>query len=103
MFSLSFSGLVRRRRQPARVVEDDSLAAFRVSASQWSVRLARQQAQEAAEFHRLAQGMAPDAVRDTDVRQGDRRAALAAFQRRVVYLLLGRRMQPTETSVTTSR
>ncbi|WP_069385656.1 glycosyltransferase family 2 protein [Cellulosimicrobium cellulans] len=81
----------------------ESLAAFRVSASQWSVRLARQQAQEAAEFHRLAQGMAPDAVRDTDVRQGDRRAALAAFQRRVVYLLLGRRMQPTETSATTPR
>ncbi|MFD6029515.1 MULTISPECIES: glycosyltransferase family 2 protein [Cellulosimicrobium] len=75
-----------------------SLAAFRVSAAQWSVRLARQQAQEAAEFHRSARALAPAAISSTDVRLGDLKARIAAVQRRVAYLLLGRRMHPVETS-----
>jgi glycosyltransferase involved in cell wall biosynthesis len=73
-----------------------SLAAFRVSAAQWSVRLARQQAQEAFEFHRSARDLAPDAISAGDVRLGDARARVAALQRRVAYLLLGRRMHPAD-------
>ncbi len=71
-----------------------SLAAFRVSASQWSVRLMRSQAQEAAAFHRQAQSLAPAAISDRDVRRGDVLAHLQAIQRRAAYLVLGKRMQP---------
>lgn len=70
------------------------LAAFRVSASQWSVRLMKAQAEEAAEFHRLAQRLAPAEISDSDVRRGDRMAKLVALQRRAAYMALGKRMRP---------
>ncbi|MFE6236707.1 glycosyltransferase family 2 protein [Cellulosimicrobium sp. NPDC057862] len=70
------------------------LAAFRVSASQWSVRLMKAQAEEAAEFHRLAQRLAPTEISDSDVRRGDRMAKLVALQRRAAYTALGKRMRP---------
>lgn len=70
-----------------------SLASFRVSAAQWSVRLMRSQAQEAAAFHRAAQELAPSAITDADVRRGDRFAKLIEIQRRAAYLVLGRRMR----------
>lgn len=72
----------------------ESLASFRVSASQWSVRLMQAQAQEAAEFHRLAQKLAPASITDGDVRRGDLLARVLAVQRRLAYLALGRRMNP---------
>jgi glycosyltransferase involved in cell wall biosynthesis len=78
-------------------------AAFRVSASQWSVALMREQAREAAEFHRLAQGLAPMTISDGDVRRGDRMAKVAATQRRLAYLALGRRMQPNTSDSTPTR
>lgn len=72
----------------------ESLASFRVSASQWSVRLVRSQAAEAAEFNRIAQELAPyGAISDADVRRGDRRAKVLALQRRAAYIVLGRRMK----------
>lgn len=71
-----------------------SLASFRVSASQWSVRLMRQQAEEAAEFHRIAQSLAPETISDWDVRVGDAMAHVVALQRRAAYAVLGRRMEP---------
>ncbi|WP_164983943.1 glycosyltransferase family 2 protein [Cellulomonas endophytica] len=71
-----------------------SLAAFRVSASQWSVRLMRDQARQAAVFHRSARALAPEAVSAADVRRGDALAQVAALQRRAAYLVLGRRMRP---------
>ncbi|KRD47472.1 glycosyl transferase [Oerskovia sp. Root918] len=74
----------------------ESLASFRVSASQWSVRLMRQQAAEAAEFHRVAQSLAPDTITRGDVRLGDVRAELLAVQRRLAYLALGKRMKPLD-------
>ncbi|MFD6092507.1 glycosyltransferase family 2 protein [Oerskovia sp. NPDC060338] len=74
----------------------ESLASFRVSASQWSVRLMRQQAAEAAEFHRIAQSLAPDTITRGDVRLGDVRAELLAVQRRLAYLALGKRMKPLD-------
>lgn len=70
-----------------------SLASFRVSAAQWSVRLMRTQAQEAAEFHRLARELAPDVVTAADVRRGNVLAQLRALQRRAAYVVLGRRMR----------
>lgn len=75
-----------------------SLASFRVSASQWSVRLMRQQASEAAEFHRIARGLAPEVITSGDVRLGDVRAEVLAVQRRLAYLALGARMKPLERS-----
>jgi hypothetical protein len=70
------------------------LAAFRVSAGQWSVRLARSQAREALAFNRLAQELAPQVISARDVRLGDVRAHLAAAKRRLAYLVLARRMRP---------
>ncbi|MBM7820853.1 hypothetical protein JOE63_003330 [Cellulosimicrobium cellulans] len=72
----------------------ESLASFRVSASQWSVRLMQEQAEEAAEFHRLARELAPATITEQDVRRGDRLAKVVALQRRAAYLVLGRRMRP---------
>jgi glycosyltransferase involved in cell wall biosynthesis len=69
-----------------------SLASFRISANQWSVALARQQAQSAAEMHRQIAEMMPGLLSRRDVRLGNARAGLRAFQRRLVYLYLGRRM-----------
>jgi glycosyltransferase involved in cell wall biosynthesis len=71
-----------------------ALAAFRVSATQWSVALARQQARSAAEMHRQLQEMAPGLLSGRDVRIGDAMAALRAVQRRLFYIYLGRRMTP---------
>ena len=70
-----------------------SLAAFRISSTQWSVSLAREQARSAAEMHRQIAEQVPGLLSDRDVRLGNARATLRAFQRRLVYLYLGRRMQ----------
>ena len=70
------------------------LAAFRVSATQWSVALSREQARSAAEMHRQLQEMAPGLLSARDVRIGNAMAALRAVQRRLFYLYLGRRMTP---------
>lgn len=79
------------------VAVPESLAAFRVSASQWSVRLMREQAAQAAEFHREAQALAPATITAGDVRLGDVRAQVLAVQRRLAYIALGKRMHPTGT------
>ena len=71
-----------------------SLAAFRISSTQWSVALARQQARSAAEMHRQIARLAPGLLSARDVRVGNAPATLRAFQRRLVYLYLGRRMEP---------
>jgi glycosyltransferase involved in cell wall biosynthesis len=71
----------------------ESLASFRVSAAQWSVRLAAEQYQQAAGFAARMRDLAPDAVGGGDVRIGNTRARVAAAQRRLAYLWLGRRMR----------
>jgi hypothetical protein len=71
------------------------LAAFRVSATQWSVKLSREQARSAAEMHRQLSEMAPGMLSKRDVRIGNAMAALRAAQRRLFYIYLGRRMRPT--------
>ncbi len=72
------------------------LAAFRLSSTQWSVRLTRAQAESAATMHRQLADLAPDTLSAADVRRGNRMARLRAWQRRLAYLYLGRRMTPRE-------
>jgi glycosyltransferase involved in cell wall biosynthesis len=69
------------------------LAAFRLSATQLSVNLAKEQARSAAEMHRQLQEMAPGLLSAFDVRLGNAMAVLRAAQRRLVYLYLGPRMR----------
>jgi hypothetical protein len=80
--------------QGSMVAIREPLASFRVSAAQWSVRLARSQAAEARRFNRMARGLAPGVISGADVRVGDVAAWLQAMQRRVAYLVLARRMRP---------
>lgn len=69
-----------------------SLASFRVNAGQWSVRLAREQAAQAAGFHHKLRRDYPDLLSRNDVRIGNARALLTSFLRRAVYVLLRRRI-----------
>jgi glycosyltransferase involved in cell wall biosynthesis len=74
------------------------LAAFRLSATQLSVGLAKEQARSAAELHRQLAAMTPGLLSKADVRWGDAMAALRAIQRRLVYLWVGKRMRPSPAS-----
>jgi glycosyltransferase involved in cell wall biosynthesis len=76
------------------VTTPGSLAAFRISSTQWSVALAREQARSAAQMHRQIAALAPGLLSPRDIRVGNARATLRAVQRRLLYLYLGRRMQP---------
>lgn len=69
-----------------------SLAAFRINAGQWSVRLAREQAGQAAGFHRKLRATYPDLLSENDVRIGNAKALVTSFLRRAVYVLLRRRI-----------
>jgi glycosyltransferase involved in cell wall biosynthesis len=65
----------------------ESLGAFRVSDTQWSVRLAKEQHRQAAQFHRqLADEF--HLLSPTEVRIADLRAHVRAWQRRTFYLSL---------------
>jgi glycosyltransferase involved in cell wall biosynthesis len=74
-----------------------TLAAFRVSDTQWSVDLARQQARQAAAFHRRVRVAQPEAVSASDVRLGTMRAAGMAWARRAAYVIWRRRMRHART------
>ena len=69
------------------------LAAFRLSSTQWSVALAKEQARSANLLHRELRRSAPDLLSKADVRRGDAMARLRTLQRRLVYWYLGRRLQ----------
>ncbi len=71
-----------------------SLAAFRLSSSQWSVALAREQARSAAEMHRQLCELAPDLLSRREVRVGNARAWFRELQRRLAYVYLRRRLRP---------
>jgi len=68
------------------------LASFRVSASQWSVRLMRQQAEQAIAFHESFAREHPGLVSRAQVRRGNLKARLMAWARRLAYIWLRRRM-----------
>ena len=69
-----------------------SLAGFRISDSQWSVRLVAEQAAQAMGFHNWMAETRPDVVSGADRAIGNTRARVMAQVRRLAYLWLGRRM-----------
>lgn len=69
-----------------------SLAGFRISDSQWSVRLVSEQAAQAIGFHNWMAETRPDVVSNTDRLIGNTRARVMAQARRLAYIWLGRRM-----------
>ena len=64
------------------------LAAFRLNAGQWSVRLARVQASSARQVHSLLAAEAPGLLSARDIRVANARARLRSIQRRLAYRFL---------------
>jgi len=89
---------------------DEALAGFRLSSTQWSVRLARQQSEQVIGLHHRLAGDVPGLLSRADLARGDLRARGTAFARRLAYLWVGRRMHavsqvtdgPTDTSTPAS-
>jgi glycosyltransferase involved in cell wall biosynthesis len=71
---------------------DKALAAFRLSSSQWSVRLAREQSSQVARFHHQLADEAPGLLSRADLWRGDAMARVMAYVRRLAYIWVGRRM-----------
>jgi glycosyltransferase involved in cell wall biosynthesis len=71
---------------------DKALAAFRLSSSQWSVHLAREQSNQVVGFHHRLAADAPGLLSRADLLRGDARARAMAYARRLAYLWVGRRM-----------
>jgi glycosyltransferase involved in cell wall biosynthesis len=69
------------------VAVDETLAAFRVSNAQWSVRLAAQQAAQARGAHRDVRSRLPHAVDRRDEWIGNVRALRTAWARRLAYVV----------------
>jgi glycosyltransferase involved in cell wall biosynthesis len=69
-----------------------ALAAFRLSSSQWSVHLAREQSSQVVRFHHQLADEAPGLLSTTDLWRGDARARVMAYVRRLAYIWVGRRM-----------
>lgn len=69
-----------------------TLASFRISATQWSVRLTRQQAEQATGFHRDLHRQHPGLLTPLDLALGNGRAWAMAHTRRLAYAWLKRRM-----------
>lgn len=72
---------------------DDTLASFRVSNTQWSVRLASEQSRQAKAVHRHFRAELPDVVSPLDVRLGNLRARRTAFARRAAYFVWRKQMR----------
>ncbi len=68
-------------------------ATFRMSATQWSVALVREQSVQARAFHQWLRAETPTVLSPTDVRIGNLRASAMARARRLSYRLLERRMR----------
>ena len=73
---------------------DIALAAFRLSSSQWSVHLARQQSRQVIDFHRRLADDEPGLLSRADLRRGEVMSRAMAYVRRLAYVWLGRRMHP---------
>jgi glycosyltransferase involved in cell wall biosynthesis len=69
------------------------MAAFRLSSSQWSVHLARQQSEQVIGFHHQLADHTPGLLSRLDLLRGDTRARAMAYARRLAYLWVGRRMR----------
>lgn len=84
--------LVRICRHGDFVALRETLASFRISASQWSVRLARQQSDQAIAFHNQLRKDDPALLSRIDVAVGNAKAIAMAYARRLAYIRLNRRM-----------
>jgi glycosyltransferase involved in cell wall biosynthesis len=71
---------------------DIALAAFRLSSSQWSVHLARQQSDQVIDFHRRLANDEPGLLSGTDLLRGEVMSRGMAYARRLAYVWVGRRM-----------
>jgi len=71
---------------------DRSLAAFRLSSTQWSVHLAREQSCQVIGFHHRLADDSSGLLSRTDLIRGDTKARGMAYARRLAYLWVGRRM-----------
>jgi glycosyltransferase involved in cell wall biosynthesis len=71
---------------------DTALAAFRLSSSQWSVHLAREQSDQVIGFHRQLADDEPGLLSRTDLLRGNAMARGTAYARRLAYVWVGRRM-----------
>ncbi len=69
-----------------------TLASFRISATQWSVKLTRQQAEQAIGFHRELHRQHPGLLTSFELAVGNGRAWAMAHTRRLAYAWLKRRM-----------
>jgi glycosyltransferase involved in cell wall biosynthesis len=76
----------------------DSLAAFRMSQTQWSVQLAGQQYRQVVSSHRYWAAASDGYITPADRLQGLLRARLLSYARRVVYKVLSRRLRTPLTS-----
>lgn len=75
---------------------DASLAAFRISAGQWSVELAESQATQVLAFHEALAASAPGLLSRADLARGRFMTRSMVRARRAVYLVLRRRMSTPE-------
>ena len=71
---------------------DAALAAFRLSSSQWSVHLAREQSGQVVGFHHRLADETPGLLSRADLLRGDAMARGMAYVRRLAYVWVGRRM-----------
>lgn len=75
---------------------DKSLATFRLSNSSWSLSLARQQAVQNREFHRLVRTRFEGVISSRDERIGRVRVEMNVWARRIAYFLLRRRLRVSD-------
>ena len=69
-----------------------SLAKFRISASQWSVRLAKKQSDQAIAFHQQIASTHPGVLSRLDLVVGNMKAVGMSYARRLAYMRLRKRM-----------
>jgi hypothetical protein len=74
------------------VAISDTLAAFRVSNTQWSVHLATEQGQQATALHRRFRAEEPAVISRSDEVIGSLRAVRTAWARRAAYFVWRKRM-----------
>lgn len=80
-----------------------ALAAFRLSETQWSVDLVRQQARQTVSFSERVARESPGLLSMRDLRAGQARAYAHAIGRRLAYLWWRRRMAPPDRHGATAR
>ena len=72
---------------------EEPLASFRLSDSQWSHALARNQYRQVVAFHRDLAASCPDLLSRTDLARGRAKAKALAYARRLAYFSLARELR----------